>query len=92
MEDVNEPVEQSVEAAEPDVLTTIEAADLLRISPEQMARLAGAGRIPAMDLGTGRHRCYRFLRSDLLNFQTAAAVVVSPTRRRRKRDAALVKV
>ena len=51
--------------AEPaEVLTTEEAADLLRVSTKTVLALAGKGKLPGRQVG----RAWRFLRSDLVRY------------------------
>jgi len=48
-----------------EVLTTREAADLLKVNPVVLARWANEGRIPAARLGSRR---WRFLRNELIEW------------------------
>jgi excisionase family DNA binding protein len=51
-------------AEDAEVLTTDEAADLLRVSTKTILALARDGSLPGEKVG----RAWRFLRSDLLNY------------------------
>jgi excisionase family DNA binding protein len=51
-------------AEDPEILTTEEAADLLRVSTKTVLALARAGALPGTKVG----RAWRFLRADLVNY------------------------
>lgn len=51
-------------AEDAEVLTTGEAADLLRVSTKTVLTLAGKGELPGRQVG----RAWRFLRSDLVAY------------------------
>jgi len=51
-------------AEDVEVLTTEEAADLLRVSTKTILALARRGELPGEKVG----RAWRFLRADLLNY------------------------
>jgi excisionase family DNA binding protein len=54
-----------VPAAEPEVLTLAEAAQLLRVSPSGLRKMIGDGRVPAFRLGTGPRAAIRLSRAAL---------------------------
>ena len=44
----------------PLLIDTKQAADILGISPKILKRLAAAGRVPAIDIGTGSKKYFKF--------------------------------
>jgi excisionase family DNA binding protein len=46
-------------------LTVQEAAALLRCSAQSVARLVQTGRLPGIDVGTGKHHSYRIKASEI---------------------------
>jgi excisionase family DNA binding protein len=70
-----DPVTQS------EVLTTVQAAELLQIRPEQIAIMAHRGELPAKMVA----REWRFLRSKLMAFLAGEVEPPKPVQRRRGR-------
>lgn len=69
----------------PEYLTVDEAAAVLRCGRDTVTRLIQSGRLPAKDLGIGRHRNYRIKPSDL-ELLNVKPDVPKQRMRRQKRD------
>ena len=66
-------------------LTVAQAAAVLNCSPKQVRRLIKAGRIPAIDVGTGRQGSYRIRRADIeIGLAVKPPSMAKPRRGRRR--------
>lgn len=65
----------------PEVLTTLQAAELLQIRPEQISIMAHRGELPAKKVA----REWRFLRSKLMAFLAGEVEPPKPVKRKRGR-------
>lgn len=75
-------------ASEDEILTVEETAALLKTSRDVISDLCRLGRLPSLQVGTGKHKCYRIRRSDLalLNHVQEDAPPPSTRRQRHRRD------
>jgi excisionase family DNA binding protein len=53
-----------VQTKEPDILTTVEVANLLRLTPEGVCNMAKRRELPAAKLG----KVWRYRRSDIMDY------------------------
>lgn len=78
-----------------ELLTEAEAAAIAKVSKKTIRRLIVAGRLPAVDYGSGRHHNYRINPEDLLRVQSPpttdvpAASEIVPRQRRHTRGRTL---
>jgi excisionase family DNA binding protein len=64
-------------------LTVDEAADEMKCGRDTVVRLVEAGKLPALDLQTGKHHTYRIKRSDLETLTVPARTKSARFSRRR---------
>lgn len=67
------------------MLTTAEVAQLLGVSSHTITRLINTGKLPAINVSTGRRASYRVEPADVEAFKEQRAVRVAPKPRRRRR-------
>ena len=61
-----------------DILTLDEAAALFRVTRITLSRLIRAGRVPALNTGTGKHARWRLSRAECLRALATLATPVTP--------------
>src|SRR5687767_3251260 len=69
----------------PDYLTPAECARVLKCSPKTIIRACKSGRLPALNLGAGKHAEFRIAPADLAALQHKPKPPPAPGRRRRRR-------
>ena len=71
--------------APPPMMTVEKAAERLEVNPETIKRLIHAGKLPALDAGTGKHKEFRIDVADLGRLRFAPSLMNQPHSRPARR-------